>query len=136
MNIPTLAPFARAYIMAALWTFDDDAPSGDYETSGRFEELLPLMDADSLTRLQMDADAFQSTWGFLWRESGLFAAEPHEQLLTDEQAGHDFWLTRNGHGSGFWDRDIGAAGEQLTQAAHKCGECNLYRGDDGRIYAS
>ena len=21
-----------------------------------------------------------------------------------EQAGHDFWLTRNGHGAGFWDR--------------------------------
>ena len=21
-----------------------------------------------------------------------------------EQAGHDFWLTRNGHGVGFWDR--------------------------------
>lgn len=27
--------------------------------------------------------------------------------LPDEsisQAGHDFWLTRNGHGTGFWDR--------------------------------
>lgn len=22
-----------------------------------------------------------------------------------EQAGHDFWLTRNGHGAGFWDRE-------------------------------
>ena len=22
----------------------------------------------------------------------------------DEQAGHDFYLTRNGHGAGFWDR--------------------------------
>lgn len=22
-----------------------------------------------------------------------------------EQAGHDFWLSRNGHGTGFWDRD-------------------------------
>jgi hypothetical protein len=21
-----------------------------------------------------------------------------------KQAGHDFWLTRNGHGTGFWDR--------------------------------
>jgi hypothetical protein len=21
-----------------------------------------------------------------------------------EQAGHDFWFTRNGHGTGFWDR--------------------------------
>mgnify|MGYP000679953472 FL=1 len=22
----------------------------------------------------------------------------------EAQAGHDFWLTRNGHGTGFWDR--------------------------------
>ncbi len=22
-----------------------------------------------------------------------------------EQAGHDFWFSRNGHGTGFWDRD-------------------------------
>src|SRR5690606_5349913 len=24
---------------------------------------------------------------------------------SDERFGHDFWLTRNGHGAGFWDRD-------------------------------
>lgn len=23
-----------------------------------------------------------------------------------EQLGHDLWLTRNGHGAGFWDRDF------------------------------
>ena len=31
-----------------------------------------------------------------------------ECYLSDEsisQAGHDFWLSRNGHGTGFWDRD-------------------------------
>lgn len=25
---------------------------------------------------------------------------------TDEQIGHDLWLTRGGHGAGFWDRDL------------------------------
>jgi hypothetical protein len=31
-----------------------------------------------------------------------------ECYLSDDaidQAGHDFWLSRNGHGTGFWDRD-------------------------------
>jgi len=31
-----------------------------------------------------------------------------ECYLSDKsitQAGHDFWLSRNGHGTGFWDRD-------------------------------
>ncbi len=31
-----------------------------------------------------------------------------------EQIGHDFALTRNGHGVGFWDRNLGEVGERLT----------------------
>ena len=31
-------------------------------------------------------------------------------------AGHDYWLTRNGHGAGFWDRDLGKVGDELTKA--------------------
>lgn len=27
-----------------------------------------------------------------------------EDYTGDERFGHDFWLTRNGHGAGFWDR--------------------------------
>ena len=34
-----------------------------------------------------------------------------------EHAGHDFWLTRSGHGAGFWDRGLGALGDRLTEAA-------------------
>lgn len=41
---------------------------------------------------------------------------------TLEQCGHDFILTRNGHGAGFWDRGYGAAGDRLTSAAKAYGE--------------
>lgn len=35
---------------------------------------------------------------------------------TDQRLGHDFWLTRNGHGAGFWDRDeLGPIGEEREQ---------------------
>ena len=50
------------------------------------------------------------------------------------QAGHDFWLTRNGHGAGFWDRGLGERGDRLTNAAHVYGACDLYLGDDGFVY--
>lgn len=55
------------------------------------------------------------------------------QSWTLEQLGHDFWLTRNGHGTGFWDRDTGteAAREALTELAHVFGEADAYVGDDG-----
>lgn len=51
------------------------------------------------------------------------------------RAGHDFWLTRNGHGAGFWDGDWPEPmADTLTKAAKSFGECNLYAGDDGQIY--
>jgi hypothetical protein len=54
---------------------------------------------------------------------------------TDRRAGIDFWLTRNGHGAGFWDGDWGdVAGEALTAASKVFGECSLYEGDDGKLY--
>ena len=54
---------------------------------------------------------------------------------TEEQAGIDFWLTRNGHGAGFWDRDLGFVGDMLTKAAQSFGPCDIYAGDDGLAYA-
>ena len=50
--------------------------------------------------------------------------------------GHDFWLTRNRAGAGFWDRGYDKqAGESLSNAAMKFPEINLYIGDDGLIYS-
>ncbi len=43
-----------------------------------------------------------------------------------EQFGHDFILTRNGHGAGFWDRGLGDAGRRLTDAAKTFGEIHAY----------
>lgn len=51
------------------------------------------------------------------------------------RAGHDFWLTRNGHGAGFWDGDWPEPmADALTKAAKGFGECYLYAGDDGKLY--
>lgn len=38
------------------------------------------------------------------------------------QAGHDFWLTRNGHGAGFWDGDWPKYGDMFTKWAQGYGE--------------
>jgi hypothetical protein len=52
--------------------------------------------------------------------------------LSDKRAGHYFWLSRNGHGSGFFDENLDA----LQDAAKAYSEFDLYVGDDGVIYAS
>jgi hypothetical protein len=51
-----------------------------------------------------------------------------------EQAGRDFWFTRNGHGVGFWDRDLGDLGDKLSEAASVRRSVDLYMGDDGKLY--
>lgn len=50
------------------------------------------------------------------------------------QIGHDFWLTRNGHGAGFWDRGLGERGRRLTDACRPYGKVDLYLGDDGFLH--
>ena len=61
-----------------------------------------------------------------------FFIENAELLTTTEpwandpgQAGHDFALTRNGHGAGFWDHGAGEAGDALTESAEWFGEFNI-----------
>ena len=46
--------------------------------------------------------------------------------LDPGQVGHDLWLTRNGHGTGFWDRDLSSIGEDLTRIAKAMGEAYVY----------
>jgi hypothetical protein len=57
--------------------------------------------------------------------------------LAIEQAGHDFWLTRNGHGVGFWDRPDGfyfGYQEFFTKQSEAMGKVDLYLGDDEKAH--
>lgn len=52
---------------------------------------------------------------------------------TLDQVAHDFILTRNSHGAGFWDRGAGDVGERLSDMARPYGEQDVYVGDDGSL---
>lgn len=111
--------FTRAYIEAALWSSTDDEGE-PLDSNYNESDIAP----ETLREMQADCKDFQEDFGEL-----LYSAH-----LTSEQEGHNFWLTRNGHGTGFWDRGLGAIGDALTAAAGEYGEYNLYVGDDGSIY--
>ena len=53
-----------------------------------------------------------------------------------DQLGHDFWLTRCGHGTGLWDRDFGveSSRDKLTALAHTFREAYVTVGDDNKLY--
>jgi hypothetical protein len=118
MPNPKLSLFVRAYIEAALWSSTDDngTPLDQLEA-----ELAP----ETLARFEADCAKFQEA-----------CAAFDLADYSDREIAHDFWLTRNRHGAGFWDGDYPAQiGKALTKLAHSYGECDLYIGDDGRIYA-
>lgn len=54
--------------------------------------------------------------------------------MTPDMVGYDFYLTRNGHGAGFWDRGLGELGDWLTGIAKPYGAASVYVGDDGSLY--
>ena len=55
--------------------------------------------------------------------------------LTPEQVGHNLWLSRNGHGVGFWDRGF-VHGDFLHARAERMETCDIYLSDqiDGILY--
>lgn len=74
--------------------------------------------------------------GFDAVEHRLTAIDPAEGDEWD-YAAHDFILTRNRHGAGFWDGDWHRPwGDQLTALAHDFSEVELYVGDDGIVYST
>lgn len=53
-----------------------------------------------------------------------------------DYAAHDFILTRNGHGSGFWDGDWSEPiATKLTELCKKFGEINIYLSDENLLEA-
>ncbi len=116
-----------AYIQAALWSSNDDSDDNEgvpLDTTYTKEDLAPS------AREMMSADCVY----FLTkcRQAGVDVF-----VLDPKQVGHDFWLTRNHHGAGFWDcptsvypKDVG---QQLTDMAHSFREVSLVVGD-GLIY--
>ena len=114
-----LAEMATAYAICALWAsltddgnpLDDDYCVSDIapETLSAFGEICRAFYAEHLDDLRQTSDG-PAQWG------------------------HDLWLTRNGHGAGFWDRGYGPVGDRLSDAARALGESGLYV-HDGKVYA-
>jgi hypothetical protein len=52
----------------------------------------------------------------------------------NEGFGHDYYLTREHHGAGFWDRGLGELGHYLTDIAHYAGSADdLYDNGSGEL---
>lgn len=108
--------FTQAYIAALFFT------DGDY-----------LPDATTLAPCAL-ATAIKDCDDFQTQQADNLEAAYKLDNYNEAQAGHDFWLTRNRHGAGFWDRGLAQVGELLTAAAHTFPEVSPYVGDNGEVF--
>lgn len=114
-----LERFTTAFIEALYFT----------DTGG---EGQPPSDAEihpeTLEDLKADCRSFWWRYGYLVPQTD----------QAPEQAGHDFWLTRNGHGAGLWEECDWPHpyGPLLDKGAKGMGPVDLYYDeDDGMIHA-
>jgi hypothetical protein len=120
-----LDPMVQHYLVTALWSSNDNSneQGGEpFDRNHNIEEFTP----EAFEQAKKDcAD-------FLQKAGDLVAG------VDPGQVGHDFWLTRNGHGAGFWDRPemYGSKenADKLTAIATSFGELNVDLSDDGKLY--
>src|SRR4051812_48453246 len=108
-----LDAFTRAYIECALWSSTDNStPQGGHPLEDNYgvDDIAP----ETLARIVEDCAAFQRDNAALLEKAYAKLSYGGCGYTGEEYAGHDFWLTRNHHGAGFWDRGLGWVGRQLT----------------------
>lgn len=119
-----LDDFTQAYVECALWASYDDTGE-PLDEFGIGDIML-----DSLATMARDCIAFQTM-------ASSFLEQAYASKYDCSQAGHDFWLTRNGHGTGFWDRDLDElTSKALCDVSKAFRESYLYIGDNGKLYHS
>jgi len=113
--MPKLDPFTRSYIETMLWS-ETGGPNGDTPLDRDYS--AEDFDPKTLARIIADCAAFQ-------KECSDWYDDP-------KQAGHDFWLTRVGHGAGFWDGDYPEPqATLLTNASKRFGHVDVVEGEYG-----
>ena len=115
--LASLDVFTRSYLEGALY-----AELGDAGLPLDYDFGIQDFTRETIEQAIRDCTRFQEECAPLLMEA------PTGQDA--EQAGYDFWLTRNGHGAGFWDGDWGTVGDRLTEASERFGKVSVsaYRG--------
>lgn len=133
-----VSDFIKGYVIALLWSEVSDPDPGD-PTGGYFlvtdENVPDDFSQEAWLKIMRDCTDFELTHGAEIGASECSRGSGDHSVM--EQAGHDFALTRNGHGAGFWDGDWPKEiGERLTLASKSYGSQHLYVGDDKLIYVN
>ena len=127
ITIGQTTSFVNAYIECALWssTGPSDEPLDDTYSAEDFTDT-------ARQAMQDDCESFLKECGPVFIRHAI-ANDRDVASINYTQHGHDFWLTRNGHGAGYWDRGYGALGDDMTSISEPYGSCDIYPTDNGQL---
>ena len=121
-----LTKFVLSYLATAAWVTVDSDENDDFT-----DEAKKKAESDCAL--------------FIQKVRAEFGEKKALELLNTEgkdlefRAAHDFFLTRNGHGAGFWDNPENYGGQvnadKLTEICEEIGEVNCYHidGEDSML---
>jgi hypothetical protein len=115
-----------------FWADIEEMPEEDFPERAAGPYELEDLAPEAVDRILTDCARFQ-----LEAKDLLKLAHDENGYDLQNQAGHDFWLTRRGHGVGFWDRGLGEHGDVLSGmvgTGTTFPDQTPYLGDDGLIY--
>lgn len=119
MKFSEASPALRAYVECAIWSSTDIDTSEPLDKKYSGEDLSE----QALDKMNKDLTKFFEAYYNLIEYSAV------DIEADSEQVSHDFWLNRNGHGAGFWDRPNfygnQAIADKLSDLAHSFGEADL-----------
>ncbi len=121
--------FVRAYLETALWSSTMMPEDSERYDCSYFSHGCDVDDCS----LETVIGALRDCTEFQNDNDGVLERSDYS---TDRDA-HDFWLSRNGHGAGFFDRGTDDA-DTLQNAASSYGSVDLYHvgDDDGMVIYS
>jgi hypothetical protein len=116
-----LNKFVRSYLATACWV--------EFESGTTYQ-----LHRSAIRDAFMDCDKFIGLVDkhFMSKDAEYIINRPGNDL--ELLAPHEFYLTRNRHGAGFWDGDWDELGDKLTEICHEMKESQLYIGDDNMAY--
>ena len=129
VRIRDIEDFIQGYLEAAVFTGAERKDGDPLKDSDKdYDWTLDDLDEEDHQSLRANA----AVWCARHRHIILAAEETGEVHLGGANgvfalAGHDFWMTRNHHGVGFWDGDWPEPyATKLTLASHAMTEVDLF----------
>jgi len=147
----------KGYITAAMWTEeerlrddykemngisseydeqDDEEPESELEKLIRLKNSFSSKSLDSFSQDDIEEDSVIQAYLDIKKFLELAGPSVYEAIEYNglERLGHDIWLTRNHHGSGFFDHNYEHENEKaLMSAANALGSVDLYINDNMKL---